>query len=166
MAYSKWRDKHGHTVDVMNIGTDATKREDWGQWLVAKHPGGVTMQTLTNHRGWVRTMPELATLGVDLASLKEIKVYGGSTMTVAYALVKAAVDLNEPSPPEPMNHEYLRGQANLICDALGWGADDMYLPVMACLTHQITIDTLFDILRGQAELNDDIAQSMELANGY
>lgn len=82
-------------------------------------------------------------------------------MTIAYALVENAWWLNEPGTREQSNYEYMRGQANLICDALGWPGDDMYLPVMACLAHQITIEKLFEILRGQAVLSPELEADWE-----
>jgi len=82
-------------------------------------------------------------------------------MTIGYALVQTAIDLNEPG--EFDNIEYMRGQANLICDSLGWTSDQMFLPTMAALAHMITIDELFDAFYRRMPLRklDDICDRMD-----
>lgn len=154
--YSKWQDRHGNTVDVIHIEhRPENKVEDWGQWLVAKLINGRAMSTVQNPRGWVRTMPELGSLGIDLASLREIKVHGGSTLFVAEAMLKTARDLNEPGEALD-NFEYVRGQAELLVDSLGYSMDEAKYPIMAYLAHLIDFGRLMDILYGRVSLSPEV----------
>lgn len=167
MAYSKWRDKHGNTVDVIHIEhSKHNKVSDWGQWLAAKFPNGQSMvaplpdnpnddDVKRSMRGWVRTMPELQPMGIDLESLKEIKVHGGSTMFVAEAMLKTAHDLNEPGEALD-NFEYVRGQAELLVDSLGYSMDEAKYPIMAYLAHLIDFGRLMDILYGRVSLSPEV----------
>lgn len=173
--FSKWRDKHGNTVDVIHIAHEKyNKVSEWGQWLVAKRPNGQAMAASIPEnatpdevrialRGWVRTMPELGPLGVDLASLKEIKVHGGSTMFVAEAMLKTARGLNEPGEALD-NFEYVRGQAELLVDSLGYSMDEAKYAIMAYLAHMINFGDLMDILYERGTLSDEIVDKIDKAH--
>lgn len=63
-------------------------------------------------------------------------------MTLLEALIKTAMDLNEPGE---LNEEYARGQANLIIDACGLVQGERFDAVMGVITHQVRLRDFWEM---------------------
>lgn len=59
------------------------------------------------------------------------------TAALLRMMIDAARDLNdaEPARTEPVNHEYVRGQVELICDTAGLSSDDYREGLTRAITH-------------------------------
>lgn len=84
-------------------------------------------------------------------------------MFIAEALLKTARDLNEPGEALD-NFEYVRGQAELIVDALGYSQEDAKVAVMAYLSYLMAFDQLMDILYERMSLSDDVTRIIDQAH--
>lgn len=68
---TRWIDKNGNTVEVMNI-THTSDNSD-GQWFIARTPNERVIPSIGNARGWYRNLGELRKAGIDLNTLKEVR---------------------------------------------------------------------------------------------
>ena len=83
-------------------------------------------------------------------------------MFIAEVLLKTARDLNEPGEALD-NFEYVRGQAELLVDALGYLQEDAKVAIMAYIAHLIDFATVMDVLYERMPLDRRVVLKIDNA---
>ena len=86
-------------------------------------------------------------------------------MTLAESLLTTARSLNEKGEALD-NFEYVRGQAELIVDALGYSQDEAKYAVMAYLAYELDLIDVLDVLYGRTSLSHEIEDKIDRAHKH